>query len=86
MSHLHQEFSVHCIVIGNDGGSDRWGMVDSYQGVGGRTGSGYYPIVFFISLFVFSSLMSCLFFKGLEHDSCLFLCLLFAFVVSGPFN
>ena len=35
-------------------------MVDSYQGVGGRTRGGYYLIVF---LFVFSSLMSCLFSK-----------------------
>ena len=29
------------------GGWDRWGVVDSYQGVGGGTGGGYYLIVFF---------------------------------------
>ena len=52
------------------GGWDRWGVVDSYQGVGGGTGGGYYLIVFFICAFVFWSLMSCLFFKWVEHDSC----------------
>ena len=52
------------------GGWDRWGVVDSYQGVGGGTGGGYYLIVFFICAFVFWSLMSCLFFKCVEHDSC----------------
>ena len=30
------------------GGWDRWGVVDSYQGVGGGTGGGYYLIVFFL--------------------------------------
>ena len=45
-------------------------MVDSYQGVDGQTGSGYYLIVFVICVFVFWSLMSCLFFKWVEHDSC----------------
>ena len=38
-------------------------MFDLYQGVGGRTGGGYYLIVFFICAFVFCSLMLCLFFK-----------------------
>ena len=28
-------------------------MVDSYQGVGGRTGVGYYPIVFLLVLLSF---------------------------------
>ena len=64
---------------------DRWGAVDSYQG--GETVGGYYLIGFFICAFVFWSLMSCLFFKWVEHDSCcLFLSLLFVFFVSGPFN
>ena len=36
---------------------DRWGEVDSYQGVDGETGGGYYLIV---SLFVLLSLrLSC---------------------------
>ena len=35
------------------GGWDRWGMVDSYQSVGGGTGGGYYPIVFLFVLFSF---------------------------------
>ena len=52
------------------GGWNRWGVVDLYQGVGGGTGGGYYLIVFFICAFVFWSLMSCLFFKWVEHDSC----------------
>ena len=53
-------------------GWDRCGLVDSYQSVGGRIGGGYYLIVFFIFIcaFVFWSLMSCLFFKWVEHDSC----------------
>ena len=63
-SDLHQEFCVHCIVIRNDRGWHKWGMVGSYQGVAGGTGSGYYLIVFFISVFVFLSLMSCLFFRA----------------------
>ena len=33
------------------GGWDRWGVVDSYQGVGGGTGGGYYLIVFFYLCF-----------------------------------
>ena len=45
LSHLHQEFSVHCIVIRNNGLWYRWGMVHSYQGVSGGIGSGYYLIV-----------------------------------------
>ena len=40
LSHLYQEFCVHCIIIMNDGG-DRWGVVDSYQSVDGGTGRGY---------------------------------------------
>ena len=45
-------------------GWDRWrgGVVDSYQGVGGRTRGGYYFIAF-LFVFLFSSLMSCLFSK-----------------------
>ena len=47
---------------GGEGGWDRLGVVDSYQGVGGGTGEGYYLIVFFfLCAFVFWSLMSCLF-------------------------
>ena len=52
------------------GGWNRWGVVDLYQGVDGGTGGGYYVIVFFICAFAFWSLMSCLFFKRVEHDSC----------------
>ena len=64
------------------GGWDRWGKVDSYQGV--NIISAFFCFVF---AFVCWSLMSCLFFKWVEHDSfCLFLCLLFVFSVSGPFN
>ena len=48
--------------MNNGGGWDRWGVVDSYQGVCGGTGSGYYVLVciffFFICAFVFWSLMS----------------------------
>ena len=51
-------------------GWDRWVVVDSYQDVGGGTGAGYYLIGFFIFAFVFLSLMPCLFFKWVEHDSC----------------
>ena len=35
----------------------------NYQGAGGGTGGEYYPIVFFICVFVIWSLMSRLFFK-----------------------
>ena len=45
---MHQEFCDHCIVIMNDmndGGWDRWGVVDLYQGEGDR--GVYYLIVFF---------------------------------------
>ena len=52
------------------GGWDRWGVIDSYQGVGGGTVGGYYLLVVFICAFVFWSVMSCLFFKWVEHDSC----------------
>ena len=51
-------------IISNDQGWDRWGMVDSYEGVGGGTESGCYLIVFFICVFVFWSLISSLFFKA----------------------
>ena len=41
---MYQEFCVYCIVIMNDegggAGMDRWGVVDSYQGVGGGGGQG----------------------------------------------
>ena len=36
-------------------------MFNSYQGVGGGTGSAYYLIVFYICVFVFWSLMPSLF-------------------------
>ena len=48
------------------GGWDRWGVVDSYEGVGGGIGVGSYLFgLFFIFIFafVFWPLMSCLFFK-----------------------
>ena len=54
-------------------GWDRWGVVDSHQGVGGGTGVGYYLIVFlgfFICAFIFWSLMSCLLSEWVEHDGC----------------
>ena len=48
LSHLYQEFCIHCIVIVNDGGMG-WmgggGVVDSHQGVSGGTGGGFYLIV-----------------------------------------
>ena len=44
-------------------------VVDSYLVVGGGTARGYISF-FFICAFVFCSLMSCLFFKLAEHDSC----------------
>ena len=37
----------------NDGGWDRWGVVASYQGLGGGTGGGYYLLVCFLCLFLF---------------------------------
>ena len=45
----------------NDGGWHRLGVVDSCQGVGGRTGAGYYLIVCFFSLVLLSFLRSCSF-------------------------
>ena len=43
---------------------DRWGVVDSYQCVGGGTGDGYYLIVFpFLPVLLSFVLMSCLFFS-----------------------
>ena len=52
------------LLLGVMGGWGRWGMVDSYQDVGGGTGGGYYLIVcFFVCAFVFCSLMLCLFFN-----------------------
>ena len=60
------------------GGWDRWwlgdGMVDSYKGVGGGTGGGYYLIVFFTCAFVFCSFVSPVLF--LKHS----------FFVPGSFN
>ena len=35
------------------GGLDRWGVVDSYQCVGGATGGGYYHTIFLFLLFSF---------------------------------
>ena len=35
------------------GGFDRLGVVASYQGLGGRTGGGYYLLVCFLCLFLF---------------------------------
>ena len=35
------------------GGWDRWGVVASYQGLGGGTGGGYYLLVCFLCLFLF---------------------------------
>ena len=40
------------------GGWDRWGVVDSYQGMGGGTGSEYYLIVFFLFVLL-SFVLSC---------------------------
>ena len=42
---------------------DRCGLVDSYLGVVGGQGVGIISQCFFICVFVFCSLMSCLFFK-----------------------
>ena len=57
------------------GGWDRWGVVDSYRGLGGGTGGGYYLLIFFVCLFLFVLLsfgfscpVSCL--REVEHDSC----------------
>ena len=41
------------------GGWDRWGVVDSYQGVGGGTGDGYYLIVFLFLFVLLSFGLSC---------------------------
>ena len=60
LSNLYLEFCVHCIVILNDAGIGQvggGGVVDSYQGVGGGTGSGYYLIVFLFVLLSF--VLSC---------------------------
>ena len=45
LSHLYQEFCVHCIVIVNDGRMGWVGVVDSHQGVGRGTRGGFYLIV-----------------------------------------
>ena len=76
------------LLLGMLGGLDRWVVVDSYQGVGGGDSGWVLSHSFFICVFVFCSLISCLFFKWVEHDSCCvcFFCLLFAFCVSGPSN
>ena len=56
------------------GGLGGWGVVASYQGLGWGTGGGYYLLVCFWCLFLFVvlsfALISCLFFKWVEHDSC----------------
>ena len=36
----------------NDGRWDRWGVVSSYQGLGGGTEGGYYLLVCFLCLFL----------------------------------
>ena len=41
LSHLYYKFYVHFILVMNDGGMARLGVVDSCQGVGGATGGGY---------------------------------------------
>ena len=43
--------SVSIVLLSMMGVWDRWGMVDSYQGVGGETGGGYYLIYFFYLCF-----------------------------------
>ena len=47
-------------------------MIDSYQGVGGGTGGGYYLRVCFFLLALLFFVLSCpiSFFKSLEYDSC----------------
>ena len=54
------------------GGWNRLGVVFSYHGVGGATGSRYYLIVFsYWLVFLSFVLMTCLFFfKWVEHGSC----------------
>ena len=53
------------------GGWDRWGVVDSYRGVGGGTGIVYYLIVLFLLVLLsFTSHVLSLFFKWAEYDSC----------------
>ena len=65
LSHLYQEFYVHGIVITNGGGGwDRWGggRLIYNRVLEGGTGSGYYLVVFcgfFISLVLFSFVLSC---------------------------
>ena len=52
------------------GGCDRWGVVDSYQGVGGGTGAGYCLGFFLFVLLPFGLSCPFSFFKWVEHDSC----------------
>ena len=60
LSQLYQELCDHCVVIVNDGGGwDRRRVVDSYQGVGGRTGSVYYLTVRFFLFVPLSFGLSC---------------------------
>ena len=59
---MYQEYCVHCIVIMNDGGWDRWGEVDSYQGVGGGDRGWVLSHSFFL-FFIFCVLLS----FGLSH-------------------
>ena len=48
------------------GGWDRWGVADSYQGVHGETGGGYYLIVCFFYFYL-------CFYPLVSHVLCLFL-------------
>ena len=50
---------------------NRLGEVDSYQGVDGGTGGGYY-LIFFLLHVLLPFVLSCpvSFFKWVEHDSC----------------
>ena len=62
LSHLYEQFCLHCLLIMNDGGWDRWRVVDSHQGVDAWTGGRYCLIVFcfFYLCFCLLSLISCL--------------------------
>ena len=80
--YYNQEFCAHCIVIMNDGGwvgGGRGVLIHIRVWLGGQ-GVGYL-IVFFIFAFVFRSLMSYLFFKLVEHDSCC-VCFFFYYLFS----
>ena len=79
--YYNQEFCVHCIVIMNDGGwvgGGRGVLIHIRVWLGGQ-GVGY--LIVFIFAFVFRSLMSYLFFKLVEHDSCC-VCFFFYYLFS----